>query len=83
MFDKTKIIAGFSATAVTLFLGLNAPDAEAATLSLDSSLGVNTLTRNADSGLEWLDLTESLGLSVNRIQTERGVLRSSSSYQQT
>ena len=80
MFDKTKIIAGFSATAATLFLGLNAPDAEAASLSLDSSFGVKTLARIADSGLEWLDLTESPGLSVNRIQAERGVLRSLSPY---
>ena len=80
MFDKSNFTAGFSAAAAAMFLGLSAPDAEAAFISLDSSFGVNTLARNADSGLEWLDLTESLGLSVNRTQTERGVLRSLSSY---
>lgn len=72
MFDKTKILAGFSATAVTLFLGLGAPDAEAAFISMDSSFGVNTITRDTDTGLEWLDLTESTGLSVNQVQAELG-----------
>ncbi len=66
MFDKNKFFAVFSATAATLFLGLNAHDTEAASISKDSSFWVDTATRNTDSGLEWLDPTESPRLSVNQ-----------------
>ncbi len=72
MFNKSKFTAGFSAAAAALFLGLSAPDAEAAFISLNSSFGVNTITRDTDTGLEWLDLTESTGLSVSQVQAELG-----------
>lgn len=72
MFDKTKIIAGLSATAASLFLSFSAPQAEAAFISMDSSFGADSITRDTATGLEWLDLTESTGLSVNQVQAELG-----------
>ncbi len=72
MFDKTKIMTGLSTAAAALFLTLSAPNAEAAFISMDSSFGADSVTRDTDTGLEWLDLTQSTGLSVNQVQAELG-----------
>ena len=72
MFDQTRIFAGLPATAAALLLGLSASGAQAAFISQDSSFGVNTITHDTDTGLQWLDLTESTGLSVNQVQAEFG-----------
>ncbi len=72
MFDTKKVLAGFSATAAALVFSLNISSAQAAFISQDSSFGTDTITYDTDTGLEWLDLTESTGLSVNQVQAELG-----------
>ncbi len=72
MFDSNKVLAGLSATAAALVLSLNFSSAQAAFISVDSSFGADTITRDTDTGLEWLDLTQSLGLSVNEVADEFG-----------
>ena len=38
--------------------------------SLNSSFGLNTITFDPNTGLQWLDLTESTGYSKSQMQTE-------------
>ncbi len=47
--------------------------ANAAILSVNSSFGANTITRDTDTGLDWLDVTESLALSYNQVTSQMGV----------
>ena len=72
MFDTKRALAGVSAVAAALIFSLNISSAQAAFISQDSSFGADTITFDTDTGLEWLDLTESTGLSVNEVQAELG-----------
>jgi hypothetical protein len=53
-----------------LFLGLSVGAAQAALVSLNSSFGVGTLTRDTATNLEWLDLTVSQNLSTATVGAE-------------
>lgn len=72
MFHNTKIFTGLSAVTAAFLLSLNISSAEAAFISQDSSFGADTITRDTDTGLEWLDLTQSVGLSVDEVADEFG-----------
>jgi hypothetical protein len=48
----------------------SAPNAHAVLMTADSGLGVDTITADSDTGLEWLDLPLSAGFSFNTIQPE-------------
>lgn len=49
-----------------------ASTANAALLSVDSSFGPNTITRDTPSGLDWLDLTQSTNRSYDDVTTQFG-----------
>ncbi|WP_282605433.1 PEP-CTERM sorting domain-containing protein [Pelagibius sp. Alg239-R121] len=72
MFEQTKRAAAISTVIAGLFAGLSAQGAHAAFVSEGSSFGADTITRDTDTGLQWLDLTESLGLSVDEVAAEFG-----------
>lgn len=44
----------------------------AAIESLDSSFGTDTITRDTDTGLDWLDVTVTRGLSYNQVTAQMG-----------
>lgn len=44
--------------------------AHAALMSVDSAFGAGSATRDTESGLEWLDMTESLGLSFDQVNAD-------------
>ena len=62
MFKKTLALAG-----LTLSLSANA-----VVISIDSSFGTDTITRDTDTGLNWLDLTMTSGRSYVDIASELG-----------
>lgn len=45
----------------------------AAILSVDSTYGVDSITRDTDTGLDWLDVTVTSGLSFNEVSAQLGV----------
>jgi len=47
---------------------LAATNANAALISANSSYGVGSLTQDTATGLEWLDLTQSVNMSYNQVQ---------------
>ena len=57
---------------VGLTLSLTPHAVNAAILSLDSSFGSDTITRDTDTGLDWLDVTVTRGLSYNQVTAELG-----------
>ena len=63
MLNNTLALIG-----ITLSLGVNAD-----IVLLDSSFGVVTITRDNATGLDWLDVTESRGLSYNQVSAQFGV----------
>lgn len=54
-------------TCLTLPLNVSA-----AIVSLDSSFGADTITRDTETGLDWLDVTVTAGLSFNAVSAEFG-----------
>ena len=54
------------------FLVIPVSQVGAALLSLNSSFGVDTITRDSDTGLEWLDVTLSTNISFDTIVTQFG-----------
>lgn len=46
--------------------------ANAAIVSIDSSFGADTITRDTATGLDWLDVTETLNLSYNEVTAQLG-----------
>lgn len=46
--------------------------ASAAIISVDSSFGVDTITRDTGTGLDWLDVTETQWLSYNQVIAQMG-----------
>ncbi len=55
-----------------ILLGLCIQEASPSIISLDSVWGSDTLTRDTDSGLEWLDVTLTRGLSYNQVIAKLG-----------
>ena len=61
-------------TLATLLVGLVlASTTYAALLSKDSTFGPNTITRDTDTGLDWLDLTLSTNRSYDDVITQFGI----------
>ena len=54
-------------TCLTLSIGANA-----VIVSLDSEFGPDTITRDTTTGLDWLDVTETRGLSYNYVKANMG-----------
>jgi hypothetical protein len=52
---------------LTLSIGANA-----VIVSLDSEFGPDTITRDTSTGLDWLDVTETRGLSYNYVKANMG-----------
>lgn len=62
-----------SALTGVIFAGLFTASAQSAILSMDSSYGVDTITRDTATGLDWLDVTVTRGLSYDQVTAQLGV----------
>ena len=68
--SKTKIL--FAISVFTLFTLSSASTADALLISLDSSFGPDTITKDSETGLEWLDVPLSAPYSYEGALAELG-----------
>lgn len=61
---KVKVLASVFYCLILLFV---CAPARAALVSVNSSFGIDSITQDTATGLEWLDITHTVGLSVNNV----------------